>query len=67
MRRASAIASLGAQVLLLVGVLPTLLAGVASAESCAPVVGELVSVEGQVQIRRADTADWRQAQLNELL
>jgi tetratricopeptide (TPR) repeat protein/opacity protein-like surface antigen len=67
MRRATAIASLGAQVLLLVGVLPTLLASVASAETCAPVVGELVSVEGQVQIRRADAADWQQAQLNDLL
>ena len=38
-----------------------------AADSCAPAVGELVSVEGQVDVRRADSAGWQRAQLGELL
>src|SRR5688572_12149145 len=37
------------------------------ADSCAPAVGELVSVEGQVDVRRADSTGWQRAQLGELL
>ena len=42
-------------------------AGAWAADSCAPAVGELVSVEGQVDVRRADAAGWQRAQLGELL
>jgi tetratricopeptide (TPR) repeat protein len=44
-----------------------LAAGAWAADSCAPAVGELVSVEGQVDVRRADAAGWQRAQLGELL
>lgn len=68
MRRALAIALWEAQVLLLSGVILALVSGAeARAESCAPLVGELVSVEGQVEIRRSDAADWRKAQLGDPL
>lgn len=50
------------------GVILGLVSGVqARAESCAPLVGELVSVEGQVEIRRNDATDWRRAQLGDPL
>ena len=42
-------------------------AGAWAADSCAPAVGELVSVEGQVDVRRADAAGWQRALLGELL
>jgi tetratricopeptide (TPR) repeat protein len=56
-----------ARMLLLSGVFLTLVPTALAAESCAPVVGELVSVEGQVEIRRADAGGWQAAQLGQLL
>jgi tetratricopeptide (TPR) repeat protein len=38
-----------------------------AAEPCTPVVGELVSVEGEVQVQRADNSRWQQAALGESL
>lgn len=68
MRRALAIAPWEARLLLLGGVILGLVSGVqARAESCAPLVGELVSVEGQVEIRRNDATDWQRAQLGDPL
>jgi tetratricopeptide (TPR) repeat protein len=60
-------AAKAARMLLLGGVFLTLVPSAQAAESCAPVVGELVSVEGQVEIRRADAGDWQAAQLGQLL
>jgi tetratricopeptide (TPR) repeat protein len=56
-----------ARILLLGGVFLTLVTSAQAAESCTPVVGELVSVEGQVEIRRADAGAWQAAQLGQLL
>ncbi len=49
------------------GVFLALATSAQAADSCAPRVGELVSVEGQVEIRRADADSWQEAQLGELL
>jgi predicted Zn-dependent protease len=39
----------------------------AAAEPCTPVVGDLVAVEGQVEVRRADDQRWQAAALNDPL
>ena len=68
MRRAMAIASWEARLFFLGGVILALVSGAqARAESCAPLVGELVSVEGQVEIRRSDATNWQKAQLGDPL
>jgi tetratricopeptide (TPR) repeat protein len=75
MRRAMAIAPWEARLLLVGGVILALVAavmlalitGARAAETCDLLVGELVSVEGQVEIRRSDAANWERAQLGEPL
>src|SRR5919108_4627928 len=67
MRRALASASSVARPLFLGGLILALIASARAAESCPPLVGELVSAEGQVEIRRSDAAGWQKAQLGEPL
>lgn len=67
MRRPLAGASSGVRVLLLGWVFLALITSAQAADLCTPLVGELVSVEGQVEIRRADATAWHKAQLGELL
>jgi tetratricopeptide (TPR) repeat protein/opacity protein-like surface antigen len=55
------------RILFLVGLVVASVASAGAAESCAPLVGELVSVEGQVEIRRADATDWQKAQQGDSL
>jgi tetratricopeptide (TPR) repeat protein len=51
-----------------IGVALSLISGAAAAaEPCSPVVGELVAVEGQVEVRRADDERWQPAMLNDSL
>jgi tetratricopeptide (TPR) repeat protein len=56
-----------ARLLLLGSVVLAVAATVQTAEACAPLVGELVSVEGQVEIRRSDATGWQEARLGEPL
>src|SRR5215510_5214707 len=38
-----------------------------AAKACSPVVGELVSAEGEVEVQRADDTRWQRAELGESL
>jgi len=52
------------RVLLLGGAIALVpIASAEAAEPCAPMVGELASVEGQVEVQRAEAADWQTAAL----
>jgi tetratricopeptide (TPR) repeat protein len=51
----------------LVGLFVASVASAGAAASCTPLVGELVSVEGQVEIRRSDATDWQKAQQGDAL
>jgi tetratricopeptide (TPR) repeat protein len=67
MRRALAGAPWGARLLFFGWLALASVVGAKGAESCVPLVGELVSVEGHVEIRRGDAADWQKAQLGDAL
>src|ERR1700752_4789741 len=51
----------------LVGLFVASVARARAAGSCTPLVGELVSVEGQVEIRRSEATDWQKAQQGDAL
>jgi ferric-dicitrate binding protein FerR (iron transport regulator)/opacity protein-like surface antigen len=53
--------------LLLSGVILAQITSAEAAEPCEAVVGELVSVEGQVELQHADAADWQKASLGQSL
>jgi lipoprotein NlpI len=63
MRSALAHAPIAARILLLGAIALARSANADAAEPCSPMVGELVSVEGQVEVQHADAADWQSASL----
>lgn len=67
MRRALAGASLAPRILILGGIVLAVQNGADAAESCTAVIGEMVSVEGDVEVQRGDAAGWQDATLGALL
>jgi lipoprotein NlpI len=49
------------------GVILARITSAQAAEPCTPIVGDLVSVEGQVEVQHAEVADWQSASLGQSL